>query len=674
MTTPSVSESSFSSDDTVTDESGLETSAMSLEEAFSGSILSLVTADDNKRLSSSDIVEVSEHEGLLYQTRGYYRDSSGRSSLHLQLCLSCFSEEALETIRDSNCILPVPLTNKSTTNGDDDDKTDTPTTNHSGESNNASSHTSLEEGHPDKMASLRLEVESDPDQDDGSHTWCVLAVEGVTISKTSVEGCSIRFHVEVTVRAPSTAAAATAGTDDSTLSILRSQLQMRAILSRPQHHRSVPSAPVDPLAAGLLALELGESTVLMDSTPSRENGRLTKEYYGTSLTSLPAVRLNMELTQAVLVTVSEVGGARAAAGATLVSLTIQHPNTHDETLTITNIALHSGQSRLAPSTTTTATSNNASGASNSNVTIAAGTNEMTSTGASSFSSSISNVDGKRSMQGGQLSVIDMSRSVRWGYAPGTAPTLPLVLKPHEAFATVIVVDAGDNLESRAFASPVAVTALVGGSPTKQDDESKKKMVLTAADARWTTARVAVEPADAFRIDLSLRESQCKVGAPLVVQLKVLNLSHQTRDLMLLMAKDEDNNKTGGVNMLTTRNRKSPLKKKSNTTNNDTQKEEHCGVNTAVVSEVNGYTFGVWGLSGDDDGTIRHNRDHELLAVDAALLLGQVKGQQFIEAELRFVPLREGTLDVPNLRLYDKIAGNWYNCIHMLKIVVAAKDK
>jgi hypothetical protein len=517
------------------------------------------------------------------------------------------------------------------------------------------------------MSSLRLEVESDPDQDDGSPTWCVLAVEGVTISKTSVEGRSIRFDVEVTVRAPSTAP----GTDDSTLSILRSQLQMRAILSRPQHHQSVLSAPVDPLAAGLLALELGGSTVLMDSTPSlseehQENGRLTKQYYGTSLTSLPAVHLNIELTQAVLVTVTEVGGARAAAGATLVSLTIQHPNTHDETLTITNIAFHSGQSRLAPSTTT-ATGNNAS-ASNSHAMIADGTKEMTSTGASSFSSSISHADGKRSMQGGQLSVIDMSRSVRWGYAPGTAPTLPLVLKPHEAFATVIVVDAGDNLESRAFASPVAVTALVG---TKQDDESKKKMVLIAADARWTTARVAVEPADAFRIDLSLRESQCKVGAPLVVQLKVLNLSHQTRDLMLLMAKDDDNNKTGGVNMLTTRNRKSPLKKSLNT-NSDKQEEEHCGVNTAVVSEVNGYTFGVWGLSGDDDGTIRHNRDHELLAVDAALLLGQVKGQQFIEAELRFVPLREGTLDVPNLRLYDKIAGNWYNCIHMLKIVAAAK--
>jgi len=42
----------------------------------------------------------------------------------------------------------------------------------------------------------------------------------------------------------------------------------------------------------------------------------------------------------------------------------------------------------------------------------------------------------------------------------------------------------------------------------------------------------------------------------------------------------------------------------------------------VVSEVNGYTFGVWGLSGGDDGTTRHHRhhrDHKLLAMDAAIV-------------------------------------------------------
>ena len=61
-------------------------------------------------------------------------------------------------------------------------------------------------------------------------------------------------------------------------------------------------------------------------------------------------------------------------------------------------------------------------------------------------------------------------------------------------------------------------------------------------------------------------------------------------------------------------------------------------------------------------------DRLLLAVDAALLLGEVKGQHSIDAELRFVPLREGILKVPNLKLYNQYNGNWYDCIHTLKII------
>ena len=60
----------------------------------------------------------------------------------------------------------------------------------------------------------------------------------------------------------------------------------------------------------------------------------------------------------------------------------------------------------------------------------------------------------RSMRGGELSVLDMSRRVRWGFAPGSAPDLPLVLGPYEAFATVIQIDAGEDVRSRAFLSPV----------------------------------------------------------------------------------------------------------------------------------------------------------------------------------------------------------------------------
>ena len=80
-------------------------------------------------------------------------------------------------------------------------------------------------------------------------------------------------------------------------------------------------------------------------------------------------------------------------------------------------------------------------------------------------------------------------------------------------------------------------------------------------------------------------------------------------------------------------------------------EKYESVNSAVVTSSDGYTFGVWGISGDDDGTVRLNRDHELLAIDTALVLGEVQGQHAVDAELRFVPLRLGRLKVPNWKLY-----------------------
>jgi hypothetical protein len=74
-----------------------------------------------------------------------------------------------------------------------------------------------------------------------------------------------------------------------------------------------------------------------------------------------------------------------------------------------------------------------------------------------------------------------------------------------------------------------------------------------------------------------------------------------------------------------------------------------------------------------DGTIWHKRDNELLAVDSALLLGEVKSQQAVDAQIRFVPLKEGTLRIPDFKLYDKKEGRWYNCPHKLRVVAAATN-
>jgi len=69
-----------------------------------------------------------------------------------------------------------------------------------------------------------------------------------------------------------------------------------------------------------------------------------------------------------------------------------------------------------------------------------------------------------------------------------------------------------------------------------------------------------------------------------------------------------------------------------------------------------------------------DRDQDLLAIDAALLLGEIKGHHSVEAELRFNPLREGTLAVPNMQLFDKRNRKWYYCTHKLNIVARQRDE
>ena len=235
-----------------------------------------------------------------------------------------------------------------------------------------------------------------------------------------------------------------------------------------------------------------------------------------------------------------------------------------------------------------------------------------------------------------LFTANMTKETAWGYAPKTELSLPLTLKPHDAYSTVLTISAGENLQARTILSPVSVTGVV--------DAIRRQQIVVAGEAQWSTAMVAVEPADAFRITMQVDRSVVKVGEPMTVKLRVFNLSLESRDLMLLMAKE---NQTG-------------------TTLRDD------AVNSAVVSEVDGYTFGVWGISGEDDGTTRLSRDHELLAVDAALLLGEAAGHHALDAELRFVPLQEGRLKVPNWKLYDKAQGKWYHCAHNLQIVAESR--
>lgn len=247
------------------------------------------------------------------------------------------------------------------------------------------------------------------------------------------------------------------------------------------------------------------------------------------------------------------------------------------------------------------------------------------------------LDEDHSMREGQHSITDMSRSFRWGYAPKSDPDLPLTLGPHEAFSSIIVVDSTEDMSCQNFLSPISVTAIVG----KHDRLNRHYSIVADSEFQWMASRTSVRPADAFQIDMILEEMDCTVGSPLNVILKISNLSEEDRDLMVVVTKDEEKG--------------------------DFRQQEQSTKNLAVSEKV-GHKFGVWGLVSDEGNDITVDCDRELLSVDTALLLGEMKGNASTEAKLRFIPLQEGTLNVPNLTLVDKIGGKMYSCIHNLRIV------
>jgi hypothetical protein len=263
----------------------------------------------------------------------------------------------------------------------------------------------------------------------------------------------------------------------------------------------------------------------------------------------------------------------------------------------------------------------------------------------------------------------MTKSVQWGYTPMTELSLPLTLHPREAYSTVLFVNAGEEMMSRFFISPVSVTGVVGsvnndgsGDGKDRDKESRSSYdqcrVVVAGDAHWTTELVAVEPADAFRVQMTVQQPLVHLGEPMIIKFRIFNLSLDSRNLMLLVSREQSQvpSHQVGYGGSTLSASKSTSVGKVET------------VNAAVVSEANGYTFGVWGILGDDDGIVRLNRDFDLLAIDSALMLGNLQGQHAVDAELRFVPLRLGRLQVPDWKLYDKVANRWYTCSHNLSVV------
>jgi len=369
-------------------------------------------------------------------------------------------------------------------------------------------------------------------------------------------------------------------TSNNTSTRVKTNLEITAYLEQRNTTTSTTST-TNQLSAGLQALAMASFPDKRSTQPSSASSMIpTTEVLLRRL--VPPLEYQVVLTHALSLSVTSVPAQRM--GQTLLAITMQHSNTHDKAITVTNITLHPGHST-----------------------------EQTTDGSSAV-------------------VSDMSKSVRWMYKDQCDPGLPLVLHPHEAISTIVLIDASEDRKTRTFSSPLSVTSHVGGAVDTT--------LVAAAQVTWTTCRAALEPSDTFRVDLSLAESCGVVGAPSIVNLEITNHSPENRDVMILL----ENSGEVGV-------------------------EKTKAVKTAVVSEKAGQKFGVWGLVDDGMAEIPEGIDRELLSMDVALLVGEIKANQSTKAALRFIPLKEGTIAIPKLKLIDRRRGKWYSAAHKLRLVV-----
>ena len=292
-----------------------------------------------------------------YNTTSFFIDSSGRSSFTLPLEIKFATKQGLDDFLVAKCLDPSPsnLISDPTTTDDDVDKTTSTST--------ASSILSFE------VKSLSVDDTKE------------VAVEGVTILSSMVhtEDLIVSFQVKVTVRAeihddsissPSSPVAfsssprGTGGVggaenfnfkDDNQLDMtdiveklpktinVVTNLQIIPVLTmqrKPDTHTGLAVSNnnndgSEDIIFDLTALELAAIPDQMQkSTTDR-----------TVEARLSPLGLTLTLTHAFTISVKSVPGPHSHMGNTMVSLTIQHSNSHSESVSITNIALHPGHSR-----------------------------------------------------------------------------------------------------------------------------------------------------------------------------------------------------------------------------------------------------------------------------------------------------------------------------------------
>jgi hypothetical protein len=586
--------------------------------------------------------EKSAADGM-WKTSSFYLDSSGRSRIHCKLQLKFPSQDVLNEILATKCLSHVQPEETS------------------GESSNfivedgAGGAASTEEESSGDAATRKgdssspsvrysLGIEAKVTLTFGTGEAISAQVESVTIQSYSmdIEESCLSFDTEINLHvsrscdatpthtntaaalATSFAASTSSSSSDSAfqgVAGVKLNLEIAAVLWEKFTHinrDAQVSTGLRNLYVGRLSSRGSSGGTTAGSAAAgghRYNNKAAAHRQALQTRASP-FSLQVALTQALSISARSIPGpGNSNMGETLVSLTIRHSNTHAQHVAIANIALHPAFSRE-----TTGRRRN-------------------------------DEDGKSS------SVIDMSKSVHWGFAPKSDPKLPLTLGPHEAYSTVLTINSLGGSKCQTFSSPVSVTAVVntknssssrnggsgGGSSTSNTAAGNLLSgdghgnIVAQVNVAWTSGAAAVERSDAFRVDMTLPQEECTVGATFAVALEVFNLSTDLRNMNLVLAKPKH-----AESKKTTKKSKQPGRDD----------------NDRVIAPP----F-LAGLALKDDSY----RD-ELLAIDESLSLGEFRGLSCNTAELRFVPLRAGTLKLPNFGLVDETSGKLYQCMHNLQVV------
>jgi hypothetical protein len=228
-----------------------------------------------------------------WKTTSFFIDSSGRSTFELPLLLSFSTKEDLDEFLAAKCLDPAP---QNIVGADGEDATTR-----------------------DSETSVGFEVKSY--SVDEAKT---VAVESVIISNCSVDSLTVRFELNVTVRASNHHYEAPK--DDSslanpnTLSVVTNLEITPVLTTKHASNQQGDSGVSDGMALELVAIP--------DQIQKGFRAR-------TQETHLSSIRLNLTLTHAFTISMKSVAGP--SLGKTLISLAIRHSNSHPEYVTISNI-------------------------------------------------------------------------------------------------------------------------------------------------------------------------------------------------------------------------------------------------------------------------------------------------------------------------------------------------